>query len=194
MHRTNFAGFALVLLVGCSSLQPTPPKATGAAKANDQNEPVVTRGRRAIARYDNDPLAVRALNPTFDTFPDASLVDFSFLLDPPAGKHGFVEARPDGHFYFSGNDKRVRFWGVTVAASHVDIPKERIREAVDVIARSGCNLLRLHELDNRGGEKYDLVRRNIIDEAFPNNDDSTKFDAEYRDRVDYWIACMALIG
>ena len=187
MHRIRFACLALLFLVGCSSFRPSPPEA--ATPGEKRKEPIVTHARRAIARYANDPLAVRSLNPAFDTFPDASLVDFSFLLDPPAGKHGFVEARPDGHFYLPDSDKPVKFWGVTVAASHIDIPKDRIRETVDVIARSGCNLIRLHELDNRGGEKYKLIRRNIIDEAFPNNDVSTHFDAEYRDRVDYWIAC-----
>jgi hypothetical protein len=101
---------------------------------------------------------------------------------------GWVEQRTDGRFYFEKTGEPVRFWGVTVAASHVDIPKDRIALAVDVIARSGCNLLRLHELDNRGGEQYNLVRRNIIDESYPNNDRSSLFDPEYRDRVDYWIA------
>lgn len=149
----------------------------------------VTKERRTTDRYKNDPLAVRATNPVFDEFPDASLIDFSYLLDPPAGKYGFVLAGDDGHFHFEKNSQPIRFWGVTVAASHIDIPKERIRSAVDAMARAGCNILRLHEIDNRGGEKYNLVRRNIIDEAYPYNNDSRHFDKEYRDRVDYWIYC-----
>lgn len=149
----------------------------------------VTKARRSEERYTKDPLAVRSLTPVFDEFPDSSLVDFSYLLDPPAGKHGFVIVGDDGYFHFEKTGKRIRFWGVTVAAAHIDIPRERIRQAVDVIARAGCNVLRLHEIDNRGGEKYNLVRRNIIDEAYPHSNDSRHFDAEYRDRVDYWIAC-----
>ena len=157
-------------------------------------EPPITGLRRSIERYNKDPLAVRSMNPVFDEFPDSSLVDFSYLLDPPAGKFGFVKTGEDGHFHFEKNNQRIRFWGVTVAAAHIDIPKERIRLAVDTIARSGCNLLRLHEIDNRGGEKYSLVRRNIIDEAWPNNDNSRHFDPEYRDRVDYWISCAKARG
>jgi hypothetical protein len=149
----------------------------------------ITKERRTIDRFKDDPLAVKATNPVFDEFPDASLVDFSYLLDPPAGKHGFVIAGEDGHFHFEKTGQRIRFWGVTVAASHIDIPKDRIRSAVDAMARAGCNILRLHEIDNRGGEKYNLVRRNIIDEAYPYNNDSRHFDSEYRDRVDYWIHC-----
>jgi len=152
------------------------------------SESPVTSSRRNIERFVQDPLAVRSLSPVFDEFPDSSLVDFSYLLDPPAGKHGFVIAGDDGHFHFEKTGARVRFWGVTVASSHIDIPKERIERAVDAIARAGCNVLRLHEIDNRGAEKYNLVRRNIIDEAHPHNTDSRHFDAEYRDRVDFWIS------
>ena len=157
-------------------------------------EPPITGLRRSIERYNKDSLAVRSMNPVFDEFPDSSLVDFSYLLDPPAGKFGFVKTGEDGHFHFEKNNQRIRFWGVTVAAAHIDIPKERIRLAVDTIARSGCNLLRLHEIDNRGGEKYSLVRRNIIDEAWPNNDNSRHFDPEYRDRVDDGISCAKARG
>jgi len=155
----------------------------------------ITKTRHDVPRYAADPLAVRAMNPAFDMYPDSSLVDFSFLLDPPAGKHGFVVRADDGTFRFEKNHERVRFWGVTVAASHVgDIEKSRIETVTDVLARAGCNLLRLHELDNRGGEQFNLVRRTIIDEAYPNNNKSTAFDPEYRDRVDWWIACAKKRG
>lgn len=149
--------------------------------------PVITAARASQERHQGDPLAVRAMNPGFDMYPDSSLVDFSFLLDPPAGKHGFVSISGDGHFQLASSRERIRFWGVTIAANHVDIEKSRIETVVDVVARAGCNLLRLHEIDNRGGEQYNLVRRNIIDEAFPNHQVSSQFDEEYRDRVDYWI-------
>jgi len=168
----------------------------GSAYAQQDASPVegITSGRQSQERYQGDPLAVRGMNPGFDMYPDSSLVDFSFLLDPPAGKHGFIEITDDGHFRLAATGKRVRFWGVTVAASHVDIEKSRIDTVVDVIARAGCNLLRLHEIDNRGGEQYNLVRRNIIDEAYPDNNRSSQFDEEYRDRVDYWIHCARQRG
>src|SRR6202041_1186059 len=41
-----------------------------------------------------------------------SPVDVSFLLDAPAGKHGFVRAQ-GGHLV-SGYGKRIRFWGVNI--------------------------------------------------------------------------------
>src|ERR1035438_4046223 len=41
-----------------------------------------------------------------------SPVDVSFLLDAPAGKHGFVRAQ--GEHLVTGDGKRIRFWGVNV--------------------------------------------------------------------------------
>ncbi len=146
----------------------------------------ITFERKDSGKF-RDSLAVRWLDPRFGEFPDASLVDFSFLLKPPAGKFGFVRVGKDGHFYFEKTGERVRFWGVTVAGSHVDIPKDKIETVVDVLARAGCNLIRLHELDNRGGEKFGILRRCVIDEAYPNEDNSKNLDREYLDRIDYWI-------
>ncbi|MCX7626609.1 MAG: hypothetical protein N2Z21_10445 [Candidatus Sumerlaeaceae bacterium] len=172
--------FMVILSLACAASSPQPP---------------ITTARKQVPRYTHDPLAVRAINPVFDAFPDSSLVDFSFLLDPPAGKHGWVLRQEDGSFRFEKNNERVRFWGYTVAATHAgDIEKSRIELVTDVLARAGCNLLRLHELDNRGGEQYNLVRRCIIDEGYPNNNKSTEFDPEYRDRVDWWIACAKKRG
>ena len=181
------AAFAVFSLIACSSHGAT--TSSKALSVSDPAAPAITQERSTNPRHAGDPRAVRALNPNFDTFPDSSLVDFSYLLDAPAGKHGWVEQRPDGHFYYEKTGARARFWSMTVAADHVgQIEKARIATVLDVMARGGCNLVRLHEMDNRGGEKYNLVRRNIIDEAYPNNNRSTEFDAEYRDRVDYWVA------
>ena len=41
-----------------------------------------------------------------------SPVDVSFLLDAPAGKHGFVRA--EGAHLVTGDGRRVRFWGVNI--------------------------------------------------------------------------------
>ena len=131
----------------------------------------------------------RGLNPAFIDFPESSLVDFSFLLDPPAGKYGFLKVTDDGHFCFERNNQKVRFWGITVAADNVDIPKEQISNIVSVIARSGCNLVRFHEIDNRGAEKYGIVRRCVISDAYPNQNNSRNLDPDYLDRLDWWVKC-----
>ncbi|MBX7244451.1 MAG: hypothetical protein K1X53_03075 [Candidatus Sumerlaeaceae bacterium] len=130
----------------------------------------------------------RPLNPNFDLYPDSSLADFSHLLKAPAGCDGFVTTGPDGHFHFGTNGPRARFWGVTITQEHIDIPKHRIDEVVDVLARAGCNMVRFHSLDNRAGLQYGFLRRTIIDETPPHDNDTQHFDAEYLDRLDYWIA------
>jgi hypothetical protein len=149
---------------------------------------LITKDRLTDSDFAGDGLKVKPLDPQFSNFPDASLADFSFLLDAPAGKFGFVRVSDDGHFCFSTTNKRIRFFGVTIAASNVDVPHEKIDDVLDVLARAGCNLVRFHELDNRGGEKYNLLRRSLIDESFPNDSTSQHFDKEYFDRLDYWVA------
>ncbi len=150
-------------------------------------QPSVTVERQKQQKFAEEPLAVKAFDPAFALFPDSSLVDFSYLLSPPAGKFGFVKLGEDGHFYFSKNNQRARFWGIVVSQEHVDIPRERIAEIVETLARAGINMLRLHAMDNRGGEEYGMVRRTIIDEAFPNHTHSQNFNKDFWDRIDYWI-------
>lgn len=148
----------------------------------------ITDERKATERYKADPLAVKALDPVFAFYPDSSLIDFSFLLSPPAGKFGFVKTGNDGHFYFSGTGERARFWGVVITQEHIDIPKEQIEEVVQTLARAGINMVRFHAMDNRAGEEYGLVRRTIIEEGYPHQNDSRHFNPDYLDRLDYWIA------
>lgn len=163
----------------------------GAAVA--QPTALVTTERIQSGRYPGDPLAVKSLNPTYDLFPDASLIDFSYLLDPPAGKHGFVGVGRDGRLQFD-NGRPARFWGVVIDQQNVNIPKYMIDIVVEALARAGVNIIRLHSLDNRTGEKYGIVRHNIIDEAYPHHTTSQFIDEDFRDRVDYWIGASKKRG
>ncbi len=78
-----------------------------------------------------------------------SPVDVSFLLDPPAGKHGFIHAA-GGHLV-DGSGQRVRLWGVnltewspgsTMIPSKADAPMWAA-----TLARYGVNCVRLQFLD-----------------------------------------------
>lgn len=140
--------------------------------------------RQRGGNYSGDPLTVKGLSPNADIFPDASLVDFSYLLDPPAGRHGFVRVGPDARLQFE-DSSQARFWGVVIDQQNILAPKHLIDIVLETLARAGVNVIRLHALDNRTGEKYGLVRQNIIDEARPNS--SRFLDEEVRDRIDYWI-------
>jgi hypothetical protein len=55
-----------------------------------------------------------------------SPMDVSFLLDAPAGKHGFIQMK-DGHLA-TGDGRRIRFWGVNItdwSKGSQQIPSER---------------------------------------------------------------------
>src|SRR3954454_11659432 len=109
-----------------------------------------------------------------------SRVDLSFLLDPPAGKDGFVTVR-DGHLT-KPNGERLRLWGVNVtdwSPGSVIIPsKEDAPVYAAVLARLGINCVRLHFLDLP-------APRGIIDSTC---DDSQHFDPIQLDKLDYWVA------
>jgi hypothetical protein len=116
------------------------------------------------------------LNPNFSPYPDASLIDRSATLSAPAGRDGYVTVR-DGHFFFASG-KRARFFGVNLAKDTVFIEKAQIDRLVELFARAGLNLVRIHHIDDTQG---------ILDP-----DSSKFFRAERLDLVDYWIArCKA---
>ena len=50
------------------------------------------------------------------TNPNKGVLDYSYLLDAPAGKHGFVTTR-NGHFYFE-DGVRAKFLGFNVALDY----------------------------------------------------------------------------
>lgn len=72
-------------------------------------------------------------------------LDFSHLLDAPAGKHGFVRAK-DGKFVFE-NGKTIRFFGVNLVFGAAMPDKEIAVQMADRLAASGINMVRMHHVD-----------------------------------------------
>jgi len=109
-----------------------------------------------------------------------SPVDISFLLDAPAGKHGFVRAQ--GRHLVTGDNKRIRFWGVNItdwSKGSVMIPsKEDAPLWAATVARFGVNCVRLQFLDLP-------TPRGLIDGK---RDDTRALDPEAFDREDFFIA------
>lgn len=105
-----------------------------------------------------------------------TVIDASGLLDGPAGRHGFLQAR-DGHFYFE-DGTRARFWGVSVTFGAC-FPTHGEAEAVaGRLAKFGFNLVRFHHMDGR--------RRpdGILD---PDYADTQHLDPAQLERLDYFI-------
>ncbi|MDP0497752.1 MAG: hypothetical protein Q7Q73_16240 [Verrucomicrobiota bacterium JB024] len=109
-----------------------------------------------------------------------SILDFSSLVDAPAGKYGPVLIR-DGHFVFEQQpDRPVRFWGTNLCwgSSYVD---KVLAERVAVrLARMGYNTVRLHHYDG-------LMLRD-------NPESSWDIDPDQLDRFDYLIYCLRKEG
>ena len=108
--------------------------------------------------------------------PDA-LVNLSFLLDAPAGKHGFLKSK-DGKFVFEDGTP-ARFWGTNIHSNSTLFPTKEQAEAVaDTLARYGVNLVRLH-----------LTETRLIDDALADRQHFIS-DPEKLDRFDYFIKCF----
>jgi hypothetical protein len=110
----------------------------------------------------------------------SSVIDLSFLLDAPAGKHGF--ARIAGGHLVAGDGKRLRLWGVNITewskGSTMLPSKEDASMWAAALARFGVNCVRLHFLDL-------AAPRGLIDDA---REDTRSFNADQLDRLDFWIA------
>ncbi len=139
---------------------------------------------RVAGRSDEPPRVEYVFRETGDWFPfgfplddtNRDSVDLAGLLDAPAGKHGFVVSRPDGHMYFE-NGKRARFIGTNVGGRSCAPEKEQAKTIAARLAKYGMNMLRIHSLDSRSGGLIDYAKGT-----------SQEFDAATLDRLDFFIA------
>jgi hypothetical protein len=110
----------------------------------------------------------------------ASPVDVSFLLDAPAGKHGFIDVK-NGHLA-TGDGQRIRLWGVNItdwSPGSRQIPaKDDAAFWAATLARFGVNCVRFQFLDLE-------EPRGLIDKK---RADTRALDPEQYDREDYFIA------
>ena len=115
-----------------------------------------------------------------DTIP-GSLLDFSGLLDAPAGKFGPVLADRNGHFSFrDAPGKRIRFLGVNLCMTANYLDRKTADDLVEKLARNGYNALRLHHFENL-----------LLEEDAP---DSLTFSAEALDKFFYLISAAKRKG
>lgn len=111
----------------------------------------------------------------------AKIIDVSFLLDPPAGKHGFLKVGGDGHFYFE-DGTRARFWGYNVCSAAAMPTHQYARAIARHLANFGCNVVRIHAIDGTWqGKEYSII-------DYINYNDSQHLNLAMLDRLDYFIA------
>jgi len=110
-----------------------------------------------------------------------SILDFSFLLDAPAGKYGFLRSSSSGEFEF---EKRrgvpVRFFGGNICFGANFLKKEICDEFGDMLSFMGYNLLRLHHFDGVLAKLH--------------NGKSSEFDPRLLNQLDYLVYAMKKRG
>jgi hypothetical protein len=127
-----------------------------------------------------------------------SAADVRFLLDAPAGKHGFVQS-VDGHLTLDG--KRFRMWGVNITGwtkgSALLPPKKESEIFASELARLGVNCVRFQFLDLpdkqqvRADVPTTYTPAGLIDDT---RDDTRSMNPEQLDRMDYFIAQLKANG
>ncbi len=135
-----------------------------------------TPDRPVIIKADQEWLPTKNLRPVIP----GSILDFSNLLDAPAGKHGFTHAI-NGHLEF---EKRpgvsARFYGANIAFSTNFMDKKNIDRMADEFASTGYNIVRLHHFDRDLAERRD--------------GSSTNLNSERIDCMDYLISAFKRRG
>jgi hypothetical protein len=106
------------------------------------------------------------------------------VLDPPAGKHGFVKVK-DGHFYFE-DGTRAKFWGTNLCFSACFPDKKQAEIIANRIAYFGFNAVRLHHMDSH------LEPNGIFEDVTPTFKDKIlkptgHLSPQQLDKLDYFI-------
>ncbi|MBE5758629.1 MAG: glycoside hydrolase family 5 protein [Clostridiales bacterium] len=108
-------------------------------------------------------------------------LNFSHLLDAPAGCHGQTIVK-DGSLYFE-DGKRARFVGFNIPAGGMMPKKETAEAYAKRLASMGCNVVRLHAEDSVGWNKEIISTIDYSEEG-----KGRKLQDEYMDRLFYFVA------
>ena len=109
-----------------------------------------------------------------------SVLDWSFMSDGPAGKHGRVVVR-NGRFEFEGRPgEPLRFYGGNLCSNACYPDKRQAESLASELARRGYNTVRLHHYDR--------------DSVVKSGATSTVLDAANMDKLDYLFHCLKQHG
>ena len=119
-----------------------------------------------------------------------SALDVSFLLDAPAGRHGFLRVKGDGFAFEDGTE--ARFWGGNFfGEANFPEPADAERLA-DIVSRAGANMVRMHHLDVVAPWTDKVVQRSLFGGQQPPT--TRKLDPAMLDRFDYLVSCFKKRG
>ena len=114
------------------------------------------------------------------TLTKGSPLDFSRLLDAPAGKYGFIRPAADGTLTFeNAPDKRIRLYGINLCGSANYLSRKEVDGLADYLAFCGYNSVRIHHHDTR-----------LTNRDYKNVRNSLTLDFEMLDKLDYLVFRM----
>lgn len=119
------------------------------------------------------------------TAPNTGALDFSWLLDAPAGKHGFTKVK-NGSLYFE-DGTRAKFIGFNMPTRSNTPDHETAERLAERLASLGVNVVRLHAADAPLGPSgwSSSLDNPLIDY---NSGSSRLFNDKGLDRFDYFVA------
>lgn len=130
-------------------------------------------------------LAAQCSAETWRSFPldwDKAPINLSFLLDPPAGKHGFLGVKGDRFIFEDGTD--IRFWGTTLTGSGCFPSQDAAPAIAERLFQFGINLVRFHEMDAEWAEPNlfapDSANRELLNKEALDRLDYFLYQLEYR--------------
>ena len=117
---------------------------------------------------------------------EGSVLDMAWLLDPPAGCHGFLTVQGDRFVFEDGTP--ARFWGGNFFGEANFPEPEEARKLAGIVARSGANVVRLHHLDVVAPWTDKIVKRSLFGGQAPET--TRRLDPVMLDKFDYLIKCL----
>ncbi|MBQ2827415.1 MAG: hypothetical protein IJF13_09325, partial [Clostridia bacterium] len=125
----------------------------------------------------------------FPAYPDLAPLDISYIFEDekPAGKHGFLTVNGDEFCFEDGTS--VRFWGTNLNGGANFPEKPYAEKLAKRLAAYGCNIVRLHQMDSEWATPniYQFTKGRRMK-------DTTTYDPESFDRLDYLIYCLKKEG
>ena len=117
---------------------------------------------------------------------EGSVLDMAWLLDPPAGCHGFLTVQGDRFVFEDGTP--ARFWGGNFFGEANFPEPEEARKLAGIVARSGANVVRLHHLDVVAPWTDKIVKRSLFGGQAPVT--TRRLDPVMLDKFDYLVKCL----
>lgn len=123
------------------------------------------------------------------TKPNTGALDFRYLLDAPAGKHGFLKSE-NGNLVFEDGTS-IKFFGTAMLREGCLPDHDTAEINARRIASAGLNLVRMHFMDGR----VDLCDFGVGDTLIDYTKGNTRsLDEKSLDRLDYFIAQLKQQG